>query len=100
LPRGNSSSFFLPIKSKYNKGDSAGYSTCHVIEILGGRERNKEREESWLLAYSPAVTQGLRKRRLHAVAELEPKFRCGGMKRDYIKLTNLYIIHICDMKNF
>jgi hypothetical protein len=34
------------------------------------------------------------------VAELEPKFRCGGMKRDYTKLTNLYTIHICAMKNF
>jgi hypothetical protein len=34
------------------------------------------------------------------VAELEPKFRCGGIKRDYTKLTNLYTIHICAMKNF
>jgi hypothetical protein len=29
------------------------------------RERNEKREESWLLAYSSAVAQEPRKRRLH-----------------------------------
>jgi hypothetical protein len=33
------------------------------------------------------------------VAELEPKFRCGGMNRDYIKLSNLYTMHVCTIKN-
>jgi hypothetical protein len=37
---------------------------------------------------------------LYTVAELELKFRCGAIKRDYTKLTSIYTIHICAMKNF
>jgi hypothetical protein len=39
---------FSPI-SMYNSVYSAGYNKCHVIKILGGRERKEERELSRLL---------------------------------------------------
>jgi hypothetical protein len=51
----------LESQSKYNKAHSAGYS-----EVLDGRERNEERERGELaLTYSPAIAQGLRKRKLY-----------------------------------
>jgi hypothetical protein len=36
---------------------------------------------------------------LETVVETELKIRCGGMNRDYTKMTNLYIITLISIKN-
>jgi hypothetical protein len=48
-------------ESKYNRGDSAGYKSCHVRKIIRGRERNMEREGSGRFIYRPALALGTRK---------------------------------------
>ena len=42
-------------QSKYNKSYSAGYKICHVIKILGGRERSEEREQNGRLSSRPPI---------------------------------------------